>query len=67
MTKGTKKEDATGARCGNPGCGKKFRPVGRQSFCSAKCRAAAFYWRYKAEHGERYAARYERKRKRVKP
>jgi hypothetical protein len=66
MTKGAKKEDTGGSRCQNPACGKRFKPIGRQSFCSAKCRAAAFYWKYKEEHGERYAARYERKRKRAR-
>lgn len=44
--------------CEAPNCGQKFEAyVARQRFCSDACRARAFYWDYKNETGERYAAR----------
>ena len=52
-------------RCEAPNCNETFRPKSdRQIYCSPACKVRAFYWAYKEQAGERYAARYERKRRR---
>jgi hypothetical protein len=65
----TAKKAATGGgwrRCEAPGCGSSFRPRSdRQIYCSPACKVRAFYWSYKENEGERYAARYERQRKKA--
>ena len=53
-------------RCEAPNCNETFEPRSdRQMYCSPACKVRAFYWAYKNEAGERYAARYERSRKRA--
>lgn len=53
-------------RCEAPNCSQSFRPKSdRQIYCSPACKVRAFYWAYKEQSGERYAARYERQRRRA--
>ena len=67
--KGTAKKAAAGSgwrKCQAPGCGTSFRPRSdRQIYCSPACKVRAFYWSYKENEGERYAARYERQRRKA--
>ena len=67
--KGAKGKAAAGAgwrKCQAPGCGSSFRPRSdRQIYCSPACKVRAFYWQYKENEGERYAARYERQRRKA--
>jgi hypothetical protein len=51
-------------RCEAPNCGNTFQPRSdRQMYCSPACKVRAFYWKFKEQSGERYAARYERDRR----
>jgi hypothetical protein len=67
--KGPAKKAAAGSgwrKCQAPGCGTSFRPRSdRQIYCSPACKVRAFYWSYKENEGERYAARYERQRRKA--
>lgn len=50
-------------------CGVKFSPWRwTQQFCSTKCRVRAFYWKFKAQNGQRYARAkgYRRKKEQKK-
>jgi hypothetical protein len=63
------RSSARARRCQAPGCKNKFQPYRPEHlFCSGACRARAFYHSYLDDHGERYAVRYEKaRRRRAKP